>query len=358
MARTASTFALALGLAIALVSSGSRATNDPIADDIARWKRYLAEDTVSVGFAAQVKRASAPALASAEEGLAKGRRSFALLRLGNVRTNLEPGLHPATQAEPTDAELEKARAKLAPRFEPAAITTLSRPAGTSALGRALAQASAMQGRETFDASLVYGRATEPRFGLYYLAQGVSYLDYAEFAAKAGAPLRSADARAPKLRSLAPEIRALRAEMLAAYKPPLSIDRHPEYIGASSATKEALEYDAAGLNEAALLRLLQAAVRFAPLRHDLEPLDAATLARKTGEWRERLAEPGVDHSIGKLFLEVAAGDADTARTGDAAVASAVVVDVMPRYFAALAPAPPVAATRPPEVTVTLVRWPYT
>ena len=80
--------------------------------------------------------------------------------------------------------------------------------------------------------------------------------------------------------------------------------------------------------------------------------------KTEEWRRRLAAPGVDHSIGGLFLEVAASDADTARAGHAVVASAIAEDVMPRYFAALAPAPPAAAAKPPEVAVTLVRWPYT
>jgi hypothetical protein len=362
MTRAATLYGSIVGLAIALgaiASSGRGATtSDPIADDVARWKRYLGEDTVSVGFVAQVKRSAAPALASADDALAKGRRAFALLRLGNVRANLEPGLYPATHAHPTFDELDAERAKLAPRFDAKAIATLAHPAETSALGRALAEASAMQAKETFDASDAYGRATEPLFGLYYLAQGVAYLDYADFAAKAGASLRPNGARAPKLRSLAPEIRTLRDEMLAAYKPPLSIDRHPEYIGASGATKEALEYDAAGLYEAALLRYLQAAVRFAPLRADRTPLDAATLAAKTEEWRKRLADAKVDHSIGTLFLEVAAGDADTARAGNAVVASAVVEDVLPRYIAALAPTAPTAAAKPPEVTVTLVRWPYT
>jgi hypothetical protein len=355
MTRTASV--LALGLAIAVGSIAASRAGDPIAGDVARWKRYLAADTVSVGLVAQAKAAVGPSLASAEQALAKGRPALALLRLGNVRTNLEPGLDPIVRSDANDRAVEAAHAKLAPRFAPAAITKLTRPAGTSALGRALAEASAMQGRETYDASLSYGRATEPLYGLYYLAQGVSYLDYAAFAAQAGASLSPAGTRAPRLRSIAPEIRALRGEMLAAYRPPLSIDRHTEYIGASSATKEALEYDAAGLPEAALLRYLQAAVRFAPLR-DRKPLDAAALEAQTNTWRTRIAEPGVDHSIGRLFLEVAAADADTARAGHAITASAVVEDVMPRYFAALEPAKAVAKAKPPEVTVTLVRWPYT
>jgi len=358
MTRPVSSFAFLAGLALLLATCGGRATSkgDPIAGDVARWKRYLAQDTVTVGFVAQVKGAAAPALASADEALAKGRHAVALLRLGSVRTNLEPGLRVPPQ--PTYDQFDAEHAKLAPRFTREATKPLTHPANTSALGRALAQASVMQARETYDASDAYGRATEPLFGVFYLEQAVSYLDYASFAAEAGASLRPAGGRDPALRSIAPEIRALRDELLAAYRPPLSIDRQPEYIGASSAIKEALEYDAAGLYEAALLRYLQAAVRFASLRPGHAPLDAAALAAKTEEWRKRLAAPGIDHSIGVLFLEVAAGDADTARAGHAVVASAIVEDVMPRYFAALAPARAVTASKSPEVTVTLVRWPYT
>jgi len=338
-----------LGVALAAVALGS-ASKDPIADDVTYWKRFLAADTVTVGFMAQLKQASTPALNSADDALAHGRRSLALLRLGSVRSNLAPGL--VTRADVTYEDVEARRTKLAPQFEGEAIVAIARVQGSSAFGRALAQSSAMQARETFDASLVYGRATEPLFGYYYLEQGVAYLDYAQFAATAGATLEHG--KAPALRSFAPEIRKLRDEMLAAYRPPLSIDRHPEFISASSATKEALEYDAAGYHEAALLRYLQAAVRFAPLRADLKRLAPALLTAKMEVARKQLADPNVDHSIGTLFLEVAEADADSAK----AIASAVVEDVLPRYFAALEPAAPAQAKQPPEVTVTLVRWPYT
>lgn len=356
MARRALFFGLLL--LTGLATGRAAEVNDPIAADVARWKRYFAEDTVTVGLLSQAKRSAALAFTGADEALAKGRRGLALLRLGNVRTGLEPALHTATHADVTLEEVDAARAKLAFRFDSAAQKTLTQPTGTSALGVALAQASAMQAREVYDAGPVYGQATQPVFGMYYLAQSVAFLDYAAFAARAGTPLRSSGARTPKLRSFATEIRALRDEMLAAYKPPLSLDRHPEYIAASSATKEALEYDAAGLREAALLRYLQAALRFAPLRDSGGSLEAAALATKMEATRKRLAEKGVDHSIGTLFLEIAASDVDTASAGHATIASAIVEDILPRYFAALGPAPVPAASRPPEVMVTLVRWPYT
>ncbi len=353
--------ALAFVLASAHAPRAARAAGDPIADDLAHWRAYLAADTVTVGFLADVKRSVGPALASAEDALAKGRPSFALLRLGSVRTNLEPGRFAAPRSGWTATAFDAEWQKLAPRFanDDVAREAMKRKGVTPMLARAFAQSFDAQGRETYAASLAYGRATEPLYGFYYLAQGVSQLDFAEFAARAGASLRPLGAaRAPVLRGLQPEIKALRAEMLAAYKPPVSIDRHPEFIGASSATKEAMEYASQGLDEAALLRYLQAAVRFAPLRADRAPLAEDVLEAKTREWTERLAESGVDHSIAQLFLDVAAGDRDTARAGHAVVASAVVEDVLPRYWAALSPAARPVAAKPAQATVTLVRWPYT
>src|SRR5690349_18598874 len=72
-------------------------------------------------------------------------------------------------------------------------------------------------------------------------------------------------RAPAVRSIRVEIDALQAELLTAYRPPASIDRHPEFIAASANLKEARELDGASRYYAALLRYLQAASRIARLR---------------------------------------------------------------------------------------------
>ena len=148
-------------------------------------------------------------------------------------------------------------------------------------------------------------------------------------------------------------------MLAAYRPPASIDRHGEFIGASSTLKEARELDAAGLRYGALLRYLQAALRFAPLRKVPPSVDAGALAKLLRGLDARLSARGVDHSLGRLFLEAAQADVASAAAGTSpAVAAAITSDVLPRYFAALEPARPEAPKPAPKVTVTLVRWPYT
>ena len=123
-------------------------------------------------------------------------------------------------------------------------------------------------------------------------------DFAAFCRAMSAP---ASRPAPPLRSLAGEIDRLEDEILAAYRPPASIDHHRDFILANSALKEARELDAAGLRYGALLRYLQAAQRFAPVRK-------APVALKDRPSRQRLA--GIDarlssgrfDDLGGIFLE--------------------------------------------------------
>ena len=74
---------------------------------------------------------------------------------------------------------------------------------------------------------------------------------------------------------------------------------------------------------------------------------------------RLRARGVDHTVGRVFLEAAQSDLlEHATDGKAVAAAAVAADVLPRYFAALEPARPQPPRAAPRVTITLVRWPYT
>ncbi|HEX6863625.1 MAG TPA: hypothetical protein VF414_12450 [Thermoanaerobaculia bacterium] len=314
-----------IAILLAACAEAADQARDPLAAEIERWSAFLesrpAED--------KLRQQTQPALARAGEALGQGRRLLATERLVKARERLAidayMGRRPAEQRKDLAAfEAEWKRMRDPLLAKPPATEDL-RPAAV----RALAEASLPQVRAYYDASLEYGRNTMPEQGLFYLGAAQAQREAVELLRTLSAP---SSRRAPPVRSLRPEIDALEAEMLAVYKPPVSIDRHGEFIAASATLKEARELDEAGLRHGALLRYLQAAVQFAPLRGS-SPAAQAGLEK-------RLSEGDVDHSIGQLLLE----------SGHA--------EALPLYFAALQPARPQEAGPAPRVTVTLVRWPYT
>jgi hypothetical protein len=220
--------------------------------------------------------------------------------------------------------------------------------------RALGEAALLQVRVYYEASLDYGRSTQPESGLFYLGAAQAQREFAAFCRTLSTP----SPRAVTLRPLGPDLDAFEGELLAAYRPPASIDKHREFIGISAALKEARELDALGLRHGALLRYLQAALRFGPLRA-APAADGATTRAALADLERRLETDTRDVSLGLLFLEVAQDDLAGAAEGQAATAAAAVArDVLPRYFAALEPPKPAPLRPEPRVTVTLVRWPYT
>jgi hypothetical protein len=338
------------------LSSSSPDTPDPLAAEIARETAVLKSLPDSDDMLKQLHDAAGPVLARADEALRVGRRLLALQRLAPAYTNVAAAEYlralPAPARDASGFEAEWARRGLeltgsrpsAEGLEPAAV-------------RALAEAAIPQVKIFYDASLEYGRSTMAEAGLYYIGSAKGQLAFVEFARALREP---AAGTAPRLRSLAPEIDAFEKQVLAAYKPPASIDRHAEFIAASASLKEARELDAVGLRYGALLRLLQAALRFAPPPGP-GAADSAEIAREVESARARLADGGVDHTIARIFLDAAQGDleASAAKPGTApALAATVVSEVLPRYFAALASAPKAAPRPDPVATITLVRWPYT
>lgn len=359
--RAAAGFLVALALhAPMLGGCTARKTADPVAEEIHRWSAYLRADTSSGEIAAQVRAAAAPLVAEAESALAHGQRLYALQRLAPARTNLAGWLYASRRPEGERAEFDRfeaewkrmateLRAELAPtapdafaRIEPAAI-------------RAFAETAMPQVKVYYDASLDYGRSTTPEFGLIYLGVAEAQRQFVAF-------LRSLPSRrsgrAPPLRDLAIELDSLETQLLEAYRPPASIDLHPQFIAASSLLKEARELNAMGLRRGALLRYLQTSQRLALLGTPATPSAADVIEPRLREAESRLAV-GVDHTIARVFLEAAAVDLRaTPPESSHVVAAAVVDEVLPRYFAALGPAPQAPPAPTPEATVTLVRWPYT
>jgi hypothetical protein len=355
-------FASLLLGALGALAASSRAA-DPLAAEIQRWDSYLKNNTSKDEMWLQIKEGSEAGLARVQEAMKGGWRLLALQRLSAVSPNLESSEYLASlsaEQRKSDAAFEEAWKKAGSGVPGA----LKPPAATAMQGvapaavRGMGEASLAQVHVFYDASLEYERNTMPDAGFFYLGLAKAQGDYAELCRSLSSP---STLKPPLLRSLAPELDALEGELLAAYRPPASIDKHKDFIAASAALKEAQELDRAGLSHGAMLKYLLAALRCAPLTGKAPALRREDISRRVAELAPRLAdkEGGVDQSLGRVFLESAQADlASTPSNEMPAQASAVVADVLPRYFAALEP--PKAARKTPsaEVTVTLVRWPYT
>jgi hypothetical protein len=246
---------------------------------------------------------------------------------------------------------EVLRADLGPP-SPAALAGVQ-PAALRALG----EAAIPQVRAYYVASLDYGRSTTPGDGLFYLATAQAQRDLTALCRRLSAPT---PLKPPPLRSLRAEIDSLQSDLIKAYQPPASVERHGAFISANATLKEARELDAAGLRYGAMLRYLDAALLAAPLRRPAPPpLAPAALRKRLDEFAARLSAGGIDHSLGRMMLEGAQDEvASAAPDTSPAASTAIAADVLPRYFAALAPARPEAPQPKPQVVVTLVRWPYT
>ncbi len=300
-------------------------------------------------------------LKEAQTAIVAGRRWVALERLAQARQSFFATrfavMHPAERKDLAAFEREWSRlgARLGASAPPPAPLDRVRPA----IVRALTEVAIPQVRINYDAALEYGRNTQPEYRLLYVGVADAQRQFITLAR--GMTAAATETRIPPtLRAIAPEIAAVQRDLLALYQPPASVDRHAEFIVASAALKEARQYDAEGLRYGALLKFLQGAQRTAMLR--VTPPDTAALTKHIASFRARLEDPRIDHSIGLLFVERAEAALDTKTAAGLVAAAAVVLDVLPRYFAALDPVRQTTpATTPPGArvaTVTLVRWPFT
>lgn len=355
-----SVFVGVLAVSVVVVLASADSPPDRVASEISRWSTLLAGEKRTDPLWVDATKAGQAVLTQAQEELRQGRRLLALERLAVLGQNLGGALY-AFEKSPDDrkdlaafeADWKRVGVMLEDVVSPTGGEVAAAAGIRPALARALAELSISQAREFYAASLEYGRNTEPQYGFFYLGAAQAQRNFLGILRALPAPRAL---REPQLRGLRPEIDALQADLLAAYRPPASIDRHSEFIVASSALKEAREQDAAGHRHAALLRYLQAAQRTAMLRAPVLG-DATLVQRRLDESAARLAT-GTDHTIGRFFIERAQSSlASTTGSVDAA-AAALAADVLPRYLAALEPAPARAPDAKPRVTVTLVRWPFT
>lgn len=360
---------LSLAIAVAVVSGitagrqDPSTSQDPLAAEISHWSTYLSSHPASSEEWLQIKQAADPALQDAALASRSGRRLFALQRLAAARQSLAANAYVESQPASEksgfgefEATWKREGLDLSGALGPASADHFS-GIGQAAI-RGIAQASSMQVRVYYDASLDYGRNTMPESGLYYLGIARAQAELVALCRRLGGA--RGNRAAPPLRSIVPELDRLQSDVLRAYHPPASIDEHREFIALSATIKEARELDAAGLREGALLRYLQAVLRFALVpgaRQDQRP---ELIDQRFREMARQVSAGQEDHSLAALFVEQA--EAEGARApGDAtsrATRDAIITEVLPRYFDALRPASPQPAKPSPQATVTLVRWPYT
>lgn len=323
------TFALALG-----------AAPDPLEQTIERLRHD----------AGDAKGETQTRLDAASKALAKGRRLLAVYQTATILPSIEGTKFTSAFPEPernSEASFEKVWKR-----ESALNAEEKLPQLAPALVRAFAEGSLLRKRNFYNASLDFARSTTAESGFGYL--GRAHGEESLITSLRALSTTSHPAAQPQLRPLGADLDSLQHLLLTAYHPPASIDRHDEFITASAVLKEARELDEAGLRYGALFRYLDAAQRTGRITGT--PAAAPELREHLAKWRERVRTTPGDHSIAQLFLEFADADLETGETPS--MASSVDSVVLPRYFAALGPAPN-TPTRPKAVAhVTLVRWPYT
>lgn len=328
-----------------------------------RTKTYPADDA----FWKQISPGADGLLTRSEAALASGRPSIALLTFVYAFDNVNAFDYVRSQPEArTDlARLEAlwaaAGRDLGPEWRANALRRVEklRPA----LLRALAEGAVVKAGVFLGSSLEYGRNTTPESGLFYLGLARAQAAFVDLAVRLDAGA-SAPADPPRTRSLQARLDALDGDLISIYRPPLSIDRHPDFIAAGGSLKEARELDDARLWSGSLLRYTQAQQRLAGLR-DPAPAPEAAAARASAlredasSVRRELGAMRGDHSIAEAFLERAEGELSSGKPEPAAIQTAAMsLAAVRRYVEAMRSEPSPRAAVHPRVTVTLVRWPYT
>ena len=329
---------------------------DPLAAEIQKWRTFLSSGNAKGDTWEQIKSGAEPVLTRANDALQDGRRLLAFQRLAAVW----PNLIAAEWATPRSVKDGKEDARLESEWKRVGVALRDDLRAKSvdlsdiqpAAMRGYAEAAVPQVRAYYDASLEYGRSTMADSGFFYLGAAQAERKFIDLARSMS---QKTTKRPPAVRAIDAELEAVEHDLLDIYRPPMSIDRHPEFIGAGAALKEARELNAAGLRYGAMVRYMEALRRTGQLRGKaLNRGDAVTQLR---QWQARVADRNVDHSIAQVYIESAQSDL-AAPNSDVVVASSIVSYVLPHYFASLGPAPQQKPKPAPNVTVTLVRWPYT
>lgn len=188
---------------------------------------------------------------------------------------------------------------------------------------ALAQSAEGRAPATYRASLPYAQDAGIMAGLYYLGESHAMVRFARLCRSTEA--RSAG-RPPALRPIEPALAAYEKEVVKAYDA-APAGKRPQYAGVNVAIKLARTLDEQGRHEGALLQYLVSRLRHAVIVNGASPAVDSLRARV----KNTSMPPGVDHSIGEFFLQLASASLE-GPDASASNAAAILDDVLPAYFA--------------------------
>ncbi|HET9481959.1 MAG TPA: hypothetical protein VFP98_09415 [Candidatus Polarisedimenticolia bacterium] len=314
------------------------------ADSIQRKVASLRQLVTGLGPATGQLEASLQAgtrrLEQAEQALAAGRLYLALEMLEDASTQLEPAVlvSPKLEAlrqggrpalDETLSPLKEEMSRLAGSLERASSPGL--PAAVRAM-RDAARTQAVVYGKTMDA---WREIDEALGAVYYMGNALALARAASFYEALEIPGLGVPTRPGPI---APLLDRIEAALIAAYVPPVSVEKHADFIRASAAVKAGRELAAAGLEEGALLQYLRARIYGWPmLRAQDRPLPGIEALRASAaDLPARIGAIRQDGSIGCLLWERALGLMDRAGQGEdpqivMQAAEAIVEDVLPEYL---------------------------
>jgi hypothetical protein len=297
-------------------------------------------------------------LARCEAALAAGRLYLSIEELGKA----ERSLAAAQRSEELGANAEDAvfeakwsagRAKLV-SFAHSSKGAIRAPL----VIRGLEEAARGRVMPLIAGSKAYAAVTGAQNGMYYLGEAEGEAQFAKFCRT----LQLRAQQAPTARSITAELQALQQKANDAFKPPLSKDKHSQFIRLNSTLKLASELNAAGLHAGAWYKYLLGTLQFAAVT--AKPVDEsarAGLKQQIEDEAKRVGQSHSDDSLLELYLQQAQGAVDdhhTPTAGEWTRASLIVHDVVPAYRSLLEHAMQTPAVAKATTQVTLVRWPYT
>lgn len=199
--------------------------------------------------------------------------------------------------------------------------------------KAMIESALTQIRPYYTSGRLYALNTTINDGLIYLGRSWASAEFALF----GQQLRFTETPPPlRLRSLAPEIARLEAEVVRSYSQPGATAEQLSYIRANVTLKMAQELDREKRYYGALHQYLAAARLFATITLPEKTPSLDELKAESEKLRVRLDSGNVDHSIGLLYWQIAQSSIDRAAEGINAEenikrAAVIFSSVLPCYF---------------------------